>query len=435
LTLLLVIALFGFAAGVVIRGINTIGGIFEYPTLFTVILIGFLGPQVFWVISADIWLPERALEKALFMAFLATVATVFGFHLGRRGDTRSRYEVFSVDGLNVASAVASVVGIGFLVALNFLPQDVLTASQWSGLPTAYLFFGHASAVALAVSAMVYAITGRRLALYVCVANSLVIVDRALAFGRRGDLSEWLFIVTLAFWFGKSRAPSKAVVIAAIVASALLLNFIGMYRAAVAASPASNSMVHILNVDWGQLFHVGWTNALQVQDDTASELRNAARDIDVIDEEKTFDFGFSLWNTLVFNYFPAQVFGESAKSSLYIDLESTRLIAEAYEPWAGSTKTGLSDSFASFWYFGAMIFGFIAFVMGRLYSHARAGSFVAALLYMSLLRPALHALTHHTHWFLASVPSLLLFLVPILVFARFPKARVDHPTRSGLGGAS
>jgi hypothetical protein len=410
------IAILVACLAVVIRGFVTQGGIFQYPTLLCVILLGFLGPQVVWSLVDGTLLPEGALEKTLGMTILVIACAYAGFQQGLRSVRPREYARFSTDGLVAASAIASAFGVGFLVALNFLPEDLIGASQWTGTPTAYLFFARSCTVAMSITALIYAATGNRLALTIFAIDSLVILDRVLGAGRRGDLAEWLFIAFLAMWFGRSRAPGRFNVVAAIVLALGVLNFIGPYRSAVADVPGAG-LVKMFEIDWGETLSEGWSEVAEMQDWTASELRNAARDIDIIDTEGSFDFGTSLWNTLVFNYYPAQVFGMEKKESLYLDLASDRLIAAAYDPWIGSTRTGLSDSFASFWYFGALIFAAIGFVLGRLYGAARRGSLVAALLYMNLLSPALHSFTHHTHWFLASIPGLLLYLVPILLFAR------------------
>jgi hypothetical protein len=57
--------------------------------------------------------------------------------------------------------------------------------------------------------------------------------------------------------------------------------------------------------------------------------------------------------------------------------------------------------------------------------------------MLLVVPALHAITHTTHWFFVAMITNLVFLAPALIYARRPAVRVAVPVvlDGGRGGAT
>ena len=113
----------------------------------------------------------------------------------------------------------------------------------------------------------------------------------------------------------------------------------------------------------------------------------------------------------------------------------------YTPMLGSTQTGFSDAFASFWYFGSLKFFLIAFCMQKLWWAARAGSFMAQLLYMLLPMNALEAITHSTQNFVSPWVHIAIFLLPGIYLARrrdpAPRLRGmdSEPPHPRLAGSS
>ena len=98
----------------------------------------------------------------------------------------------------------------------------------------------------------------------------------------------------------------------------------------------------------------------------------------------------------------------------------------YTPWPGTTPTGLADSFSSFWFFGAVKFFLIGFILSRWYRAANEGNFVAQLVIMLSMGAALHAITHTTHHFFLIFIKLAAFTVPVLLYARVAR-RPNHQT--------
>ena len=54
---------------------------------------------------------------------------------------------------------------------------------------------------------------------------------------------------------------------------------------------------------------------------------------------------------------------------------------------------------------------------RIYAAALEGHFVAQVFYMLIITDALHAITHHTQWFISPWVHMSIFLMPALYYAR------------------
>jgi hypothetical protein len=94
----------------------------------------------------------------------------------------------------------------------------------------------------------------------------------------------------------------------------------------------------------------------------------------------------------------------------------------YNPPRGATETGMSDAFASFWYFGAVEFFLIALVLGRIYRAAMSGSTAAQILYALSAATSMMEITHSTQWLFSDWVEMGVFLLPMLAFARVRGAR-------------
>jgi hypothetical protein len=89
---------------------------------------------------------------------------------------------------------------------------------------------------------------------------------------------------------------------------------------------------------------------------------------------------------------------------------------------GSTVTGLTDAFHSFWFFGAVKFFLIGFVMSRWWRAASAGNRVAQMVLMLCAGASLQVTTHTTYLFFLIFGEIVTFLLPALHYARVPRHR-------------
>jgi hypothetical protein len=154
----------------------------------------------------------------------------------------------------------------------------------------------------------------------------------------------------------------------------------------------------------------------------TEMRNAVYYMAATEELGAFDFGLFHWNTLVFTFFPRQIFGMSAKANLMslgglLQIGRNAERAYGYEGSYGTTNGGISDAFASFWYFGCFEFFVMAYCIRRVYESAARGPPVWQLAYALMIYSCLLAITHSTNCAVVPWVQGALFLGPALIYAR------------------
>jgi hypothetical protein len=392
-------------------GLSRPGRVYEFPFLAAATFGGFAVPQLFGLIG-DSTLPFGAVDKTLLMSVLCVAMCYVGYVTGRRPMVAFDW-AFNPRRLLAASGVLTALGSFFFWKISRLPADVLEESQWTGLPVAYWFFASMLTYGFALSTFLFARCRTRWSLPVAAAGATFYVDRIVFAGRRGDALEFLFIVLLAWWFGRAKALPRFIMLAAMLGGTLLFHSTGEYRA-IAGAP-DRAWSEVMDIDYVGNIRLFFSRG-------GEEVRNATFTISAADEAQRFDFGLKYWNDVVFAYVPAQLVGRDWKDRISIDLRDEAYALYSYVPQPGATSTGLADAFGSFWYLGCLFFLFFSFVLRRLYAAAMQHHFVAQLLYALMIKNALHAITHHTGWFLTPWVHIALFMGPALLIARYHNGR-------------
>jgi hypothetical protein len=383
------------------------GAIYEFPFLAGAVFAGFALPQ-FIGLSTDPFLPTGALEKTLVMTILSASMCWIGYVLNS-APMRSFNWGFDEGKLLEVSMALSLAGCYFYYAFSRLPEEVLKSSQMSGLPVAYLFFARLLSYGFAIAILLYARNGSKAALAVALFGSIFYLERIVIAGRRADLIEFCSIIALAAWFQQRRCVPRVLMLGGVIFGTLLVDSIGEYRSATMSDEGPR---------WDAVFQIDFLgNFEQLTKQGGVELTNAVYYIEAVDREMKFDLGLSHWNELVFRYVPAQLVGADLKDSLTIAVDTPAREEFRYTPVTGSTLTGMTDAFQSFWYFGCLEFGIIGFVMSRLWRAACLGNFTAQLVYVLVLAQSLHSITHSTDNFIAPWMHMGVFLLPALMLAR------------------
>jgi hypothetical protein len=389
------------------QGMIRRGAIYEFPFLAGAVFTGYILPQLVGL-SSDRFLPAGALETTLIMAILSAAMCWFGAAVPHR-PLRAFNWSYDERRLLIVSVALSLAGAYFYFAISRLPPEMVNVSQWTGLPVVYLFFARVLTYGFAIGVLLFARNGSRAALAVALYGGVFALDRILLAGRRQDLIEFLTIILLAFWFQRNRCVPRPLMLVGLVLGALFVNSIGDYRAAT-AGPEGTRWEAIAKIDFIDNFS-------RIAEQGGAEVRNAVFNIAAVKRSMDFDLGVSHWNGLVFSYVPAQLVGAGIKAALYLPQSQPAYDEFFYTPPTGSTWTGLSDAFQSFWYFGCLKFFLIAIVMRKLWLAASGGNLTAQLLYMLLPVHALEAITHTTQYFLSPLVHLAVFLIPPLMLAR------------------
>jgi hypothetical protein len=306
------------------------------------------------------------------------------------------------------AALLVLAGAFFYFKLSRLPKEVLVVSQWTGITTVYAFFSRLLFYGWAIGVLSFVRRRSAFSLGIVVFGATFILDRILFGGRRQVLVEFLLTILIALWFQRRITAPRVLALAAAVGAGLALASTGDYRSVSTNEDATWSQVEKIHII---------DNFIDLLQNGGPEIINAIWRIDFADRSQSFDFGALHWNILVFNYVPAQFVGRDFKESLMFPVVEDR----DYDPLTGTTETGMTDAFVSFWYFGAIKFFLIAYMLGRVYRAAMAGSAFAQILYTLSAATSMMVITHHTQWIISDWVQMAIFLLPLLAFARIKDA--------------
>ena len=225
---------------------------------------------------------------------------------------------------------------------------------------------------------------------------LMILGVVVFGGRRGPATELGLIIGSAFWFQRRLLPSRMVIAAALVVGTLFVNSVGDYRRLLETINYTEARLPTIS----EILQLDFLGTMGSEIDQGSyEVTNAIYDIAAVSKSGNFDFGLVYWNYLVFKYVPAQIVGKDMKDALTANLPDNAWEVFQYKPVLGTTHTGFSDAFSSFWFLGPLVFAMIAAILQRWWRDAMLGDFQAKLLYCVTISVATEAISHGTSWFL------------------------------------
>jgi hypothetical protein len=404
-------------------GLTRPAGLFQFPALVGLVFIGFVLPQLYGLHASNA-VPESALQRTELMSSMCGVMCVVGYQLAKRPRNSG---FVGVDMRRMERVIAILTAISAIshIFLMRLPKEVLF-SPWSGEPVAYNFFAQCLVYSFALCGLVFAETRSRSVFSLYVLNGAIYLWKIIFMGRRGSTAEFLLIIVLSEWFRRGRKPSNTVILCGVAAALLFSGSIASYRELVSNDEG---------ISWEAIRQIDFLyNVASVVEAGGPELTNAAYDIEAAANTGEYDFGAFHWNALIFTNVPAQVVGPDLKAALLLDVRQTAREAYGHEESSGSTSTGIADAFRSFGYFGCFKFLGIGYLMGWFYRSALLGNWRHQVLVMILTTPAIHTITHHTHWILAPWVHMMIFLFPALAYATHFRPRRGSEAPRGIGSA-
>jgi hypothetical protein len=351
------------------------------------------------------------------MAILCLAASWWGYERDRQPARLFTWD-FNHGRLVVGATVMTLLGAFFFYQVSQLAAEVTaeTGGRWSGIITIYVFFSTLLSFGMALALVLFLRKPDWTALSLVLLGLIFYLHRILIAGRRAAMVELGMMVILACWFNRRLLPPRWAMLTTILVGALVVNSIGDYRSVMLGKDRSTwsgaGISEIMDIDyWGNI------KAMVSGESPNYELTNAVMNIAAVERTLYFDFGLSHWNGFVLRYIPGQWVGYEFKQWLMADLPNHAQRVFGYRAYTGTTHTGLSDAFLSFWYFGAVKFLLIGLILGRWYRAARQGHLTAQLVVILTITPALHAITHSTHSFFILFLQLAVFLLPVIWFAR------------------
>ena len=409
------VALGLLSLAMMVSGLMRKGGIFGYPFLAGATFFGFILPQM-PALAADPFLPEGAYARAASFTLLCAAASWWGWRAGDR-PVAALDIVFDEKRLLLAAAAMSGIGAVFFFLFGRLPDEQRLMTLATGLPVIYLFFAKLLVYGFVTAVIAFAHRPSAAAAAIVLFDAAFVVDRLLLTGKRGELTEFVLAILLAFWFARGRAVPRGLAFAAVLAAAVLMNSTGSYRESVRGQ-GKPVWDEIARIDVAANFD-------EVLRNGGPEMRNAVLRIDHTNRTMELDYGTFHWNVLVFNFVPGQIVGHGLKNALLFPEPR----AVDYAPVTGSTETGMADAFASFWWAGAIKFALVGWLLARVHRTALAGRAAAQIVYVLGIVPGMHAVTHHTQWVVSSWVNMLLLLGPFLLYAAVRRRDVPHASEA------
>lgn len=419
MTLALLVLLIAVCASFLVWGFSRPDRMLQYPFLAGAVFAGWALPQLIGLTNNE-GLPEGAIDRTLAMTILCALAIYAGNAAAR--PMRLLDWQFDRQRMLLAATVLSLVGAFFFFQVSRLAEEAMSlyGGAWTGPITIYVFLSTTLTVGMVLALQIFM---RRPSLWpalIVAADLLFYLDRIVFQGRRAVAAELVIILALTLWFHRRLAPARWAMAAVLVLGTLWVNSVGEYRSLVMAGP-QYGLTTIGDIDFLGNFE-------EILSRGGNSMTNAVYDIEATARLNWYDFGLYHWNELVTFTVPGQIVGHDLKDALMFDTKgSAALEAFRHVPHTGSTHTGMSDAFGSFWYFGALKFFLIALIMAKLYRAGLRGHFVAQALLMLVYVDALQAITHGTGPFFTVWPSLVAFMGPALLYARktSPMARMPQ----------
>lgn len=415
MTTILIIILSAECLAVLIWGLQKRERLIQYPFLAAAVFAGWILPQVIGLnhqqtVSGD------SLDKATLMAILCLAAIWIGYRWAT--PVQMLQWQFDRGRLILVSIGLCLIGAYFAYRVSLLSAEVTiaTSGQWTGIITIYEFFSHLITVGMVVALLVHLRRPSWHTFAILLFGAAYYADRIIMKGRRAAMVEFAMIVLLGLWYRRRIAFPRWLVVLSLCAGALLVNSIGDYRGVMLGSDRTSwsgaGFSDIAGIDYLGNFMRAMTGERE-----NFEVANAAMYIEATSRLSDYNLGLALWNGVVDKFVPGQWIGVDLKKSLKSDLDDAAYDVFRYTPHIGTTSTGMSGVFASFWYFGALEFALIGLFLGRWHKAAEGGNLVAQMVVILTMRAALESITHSTDEFVASVLVLCVFLLPALLFAR------------------
>jgi hypothetical protein len=390
-------------SAVLVAGLLKTERAYQFPFLACALIASWVLPQLPGIF-ADPSVPRDALAKTLLMTLLCLIGTLSGWHASR-APAKFLRSGFDERRLGHVAIVLALAGAGFYYRLSQIPGELSIGVQISGVQVIYLFFSRLMTYGLVISCLLYV---RRPSWSMLAVIGLCLVfylERILVTGKRAETMELVLIFLLPIWFYRRRKVGRTTLIFAAVAGMIVMTSMSAYRDITRAE----SKVDLSKV--AQIDAVGNLDSLIASG--GDEMRNAVTLIDATDREGRFDFGTVHWNVVVWNFLPAQIVGATVKQSMMLDAPP---LPRDFNPSTGTTYTGMTDAFRSFWYLGALEFFLLGYVMRRFWESAMEGQLLGQIVYILSAVPATHAFSHVTDWVLPVWIHMLIFLAPALAYA-------------------
>lgn len=409
----------GLIGGLALLAIIRPSMLFAYPIAAAMLMWFFLIPQA-WRIESVGELNDFEPTITWVYMTLCVVMTVIGFVAGNartpvtnRNTLAALSEKYDLNKLFIGSVALVIIGGGAMILTAREAATMAANEAWTGAIAFYAMISILLIYGSCLSWLLYLYTSNLKSLAVAIFGLSLTIPTIL-FGARRELSFTVAsIFLLGLFFVKGKSLSRLILVPMVLFGGILVNQAGDIRGYIAKKD-SNLIEAVAD---GNQKSSG-TNLKRYD-----EMASGVSDIAIASWTNDYKLLTPYYNTIVQLYVPAFILGRDFKNAIRIDDSDSEL----YKPYFanGATRTGFSDSFQSFHYFGCLIFLMISYAMGILWKNAKSGDIVSQFYYMLLLAVGLKVFTESTSIFVGILP-----LIIGSTYVVFRYARRKVPTLGG-----
>ncbi|MBA4316349.1 MAG: hypothetical protein C0422_13625 [Alcaligenaceae bacterium] len=391
----------------------------NYPALMSAVYLGWALPQVIALQFTQI--PNFGLESLCLIMILSLIAAVLGKNLAEKKWISYGINSSSSIGqlINIYAFVYLISGSYFYLQVSRLSEEatLLYGGFWTGAITIYAFLSKLLSIGFVMSVISYLRGSSWINVSFILYGLTFYLNRIVIHGRRAELIE-LAMIGLYFYFIKNRKSigSKSTIFL-VFCAALFVNNAGEYRNATSQLYEEKSVGEMFSAVLEIQFLDNFLNIASGTIDS-SEIRNAAMNLAAVNSTLNLDYGLSLWNTAIKQFVPGQIIGHELKDSLlFTDFSQETRDLFLYESHPGSTQTGFSDAYRSFWILGFFKFFFISYLLTLFIRRSLAGDDYSKIYLVLTVVASLQAVTHSTDQFFVQIVIIFIFLLPVRIHSR------------------
>ena len=403
--------------------------IFEYPFVVGMLLSVWLLPQA-WTVEreglAGAFDPTIAWNYMTLCMIFTCAGYVAGRAIGKQRAAKRQATLammYNERRMTQASIVLIVIGaISYVLMLRTLAVNVYEAG-WTGIIIVYVMLSLCLVFGAALSFLIFLRTKSRVALILFLIATAIYLPILLVSVKREYIFDFAVIILGGLFLVKRFVPPRALLLACCLIGGFIVNKAGDLRGYVHENDATLiGALTSTEVLSGQYSARG--------SKAAPEVSGAVTDIAIASDLGDYHPFVGIYNGMVSRYFPAFLFGRDAKNALTVKTDEANPLSNRAQA-NGATRTGFSDTFTDFWYFGVLAFVSLGVFFGWLYSFAISGGLRDQYLFVSLLGGGLHAFTHGYQEFVCSLPFMLLIIWLPFRYARISKAERARAERARL----
>jgi len=393
--------------------------IFEYPFVVGMLLSVWLLPQAWAVEREGLAAPFDPTETWIYMT-LCMIFLCAGYLVGRKvGKQRAAKRqatlalMYNDRRMTQASTVLIVVGAMAYVMMQRTLAVTVYDTGWTGIIIVYAMLSLCLVFGAALSFLIFLRTKSKPALILFAIATAIYLPILLVSVKREYIFDFAVIILGGLFLVKKYVPPRTLLLICCLAGGFIVNKAGDLRAYVHENDSSligaMTSTDVLTGEYASK-----------SGKLGAEVTGAVTDIAIASELGEYHPFVGIYNGMVSRYFPAFLFGRDAKTALTIQTEVANPLSNRAQA-NGATRTGFSDTFTDFWYFGVLAFVSLGVFFGWLYSFAISGGLRDQYLFVSLLGGGLHAFTHGYQEFVCSLPFMLLIIWLPFRYARISKA--------------